>query len=123
MVLERPDCSLDARLVTDAGVMLIDFQDQVGLPVTVHDPPEIFQGAGIGTAFERGDVNGIQSFHPGRVQGPFQDPCRVVPVQAVEERVDFGKILPILREHVLEGFDPVVAESIQIPCSSPVPDR
>jgi len=114
MVAERTKRRLDPRLVADAGVVFVKLQNQVGLPVPVQNPPEIFDGERIRTALEGGHKHRIQPLAPrGEMRRP-EDLRRIVPVEAFQERCDLVRILFVVRQHVLEeDFDVKIAEKIR----------
>ena len=107
MVPESPYGSLDPGLVTQAGIVLVQLENQVGFPVGLQDLPDVVGNERVGRALEGGDEDRIG---PGGLAGDFrrlQDLRGVVPVDVLQEGSDALNILLGIGEHVLvEDPDP-----------------
>ena len=68
VIVEGTHGRFDAGFITDIGIMLVEFEDQIGFAVFVHDSFKIFQSEGIGTAFEGSDIHRIKTGCAGDIE-------------------------------------------------------
>ena len=52
MIVERTDSRFNAGFITDIGIVLVEFENQIRFAVFVHDPLKIIQRERVRTAFE-----------------------------------------------------------------------
>ncbi len=103
VIPEGPDRRLDPGLVADAGCVIIELKDQVGLVVGRHEPLEVFQDQGVRRTLKGGEVNRIGARRPGRGVGRSEDFSGKPPVDLTEQVGEgLGRIPRRRRHHVLK---------------------
>ena len=106
MVAKGPYCCLNAGFIPHAGIMFVQFQNQVWFFMGFHDFFKIPHTKGIWGTFKRGDINRKKILRPGRHQGGLEDGGSMLPVNFLKKRLNGVKIMMIQIQHILEkGVD------------------
>ena len=99
VVPESPYSGLDARLVADARIVLVDLEDEVGLARRVEYPPEPLEGERVGGAFEGGNEDRVEPRVAGAEIRGIEGFGGIAPVEGREEGI-YRSRARLGRQHV-----------------------